>query len=181
MSRHAPAALPGLRLLGLALGVLLGGCAESGAAPAEPPRGVITGGAASLEELADGVVGGLVEGDTAALAGYRVTEHEHNELLWPEFPIARQDPPFPVDLAWENLEVQNAGALHRLLPRFAGRAVRLDSVECPGGEEAYPSFTVLHDCRIWLVEAGGRRRVTQPFKSVVVRDGHFKVVRYRHD
>src|SRR5690606_29857660 len=115
----------------------------------------------SLEALADGVVAALVAGDTAALAGYRVTEHEHNELLWPEFPIARQEPPFPVELAWENLEARNAGGLHRLLERFRGRDLRVDAVECPGGEEEYPGFTVLHDCRIRLVEGGARLAVAQ--------------------
>ena len=182
MSPHRSAAPFGIRLLGLALGIsLLAACAEGGAAPAESSRAGFTGGAASLEELAAGVVRGLVAGDTAALAGYRVTEHEHNRLLWPEFPIARQDPPFPVELAWENLEVRNAGGLDHLLPRFQGREVRIESVECPGGEEAYPGFTVLHDCRIGLVESGARRVVSQPFRSVVVRDGRFKIVRYRKD
>lgn len=170
---------PRLRGLALALSLsLLAACAEGGAEPARPG---FTGGAPSLEALAEGVVAALAAGDTAALASLRVTEFEHNRLLWPAFPAARQDPPFPVELAWENLEVRNAGALHRLRPRFAGRDVRLASVACPGGEERYAGFTVLHDCRLEVVEDGARRGVTQPFRSVVVRDGRYKLVRYRTD
>lgn len=162
---------PPFLLLLLAVGA---GCDP--AAEAAPVRS-LQGGTASVEELAEQVVAGLVAGDSALLESLRLSEHEHNELLWPEFPAARQHPPFPVDLAWENIQIRNAGALYDLLPRFRGRALRVRGVVCPGRED-YPSFRAVRECSIRVVEEGAGELEIRPFRSVVVWGGRHKIVRY---
>jgi hypothetical protein len=163
-----------LRCASAAALLALSACAE----PAGEPL-VLQSGASSLDELGVGVVAALEAGDTARLAGYRVTEAEHNERLWPYFPAARQSPPIGVGFAWQNIQLRNAAALERLLPRFRGKAFRVVGTECKGGPEEYGAFRVLRDCAIriaWIEE--GVPRTIRPFRSVVVANGRYKLIRY---
>jgi hypothetical protein len=159
------------------------GCGErSGDQPStaaeasDTPR--FEGGASSLEDLADAVVLALTSSDTAGLEAIRFTETEHNQLIWPHFPAAQQDPPFPVDLAWENIQIRNSAAIETLIPRFEGREFVVTRASCAGGEEEFPTFRVLRGCEIVVVEPSGVERTINPFLSAVMMDGRLKIVRY---
>ncbi len=162
-----------LRCASAAALLALSACAE----PAGEPL-VLQSGAPSLDELGAGVVAALEAGDTARLAGYRVTEAEHNERLWPHFPAAQQSPPIDVGFAWQNIQLRNAAALDRLLARYHGKDVRILGTECGGEPEEYGAFRILRGCEI-RVEAEDRSTATiRPFASVVVANGRYKLIRY---
>ncbi len=166
------------RLLRLALAAAaLAGCAESRAGETVS-EAAFSGGESSVEALGRGVVRALLQADTAALADLRVTRNEHDRLLWPEFPASQQEPPVPVDWAWENLEMRNGGAVFELLHRYSGGEVEFESAECRGATQSFETFVIHDDCYVLLRDAGGKRLRDQPFRSVVVRDGIHKVIRY---
>ncbi|CAN5271025.1 hypothetical protein BH20GEM2_BH20GEM2_12870 [soil metagenome] len=146
------------------------------AQPAGEPL-LLQSGAPSLDELGAGVVAALQAGDTARLAGYRVTEAEH-QRLWPHFPAAQQSPPIDVGFAWQNIELRNAAALERLLARYSGEDVRVLGTECGGEPEEYGAFRVLRDCAIGVEESGDAPDTIRPFASVVVANGRYKLIRY---
>ncbi|MGI9190290.1 MAG: hypothetical protein ACR2F9_09135 [Longimicrobiaceae bacterium] len=146
------------------------------AQPAGEPL-LLQGGAPSLDELGAAVVAALQAVDTARLAGYRVTEAEHNQRLWPHFPAAQQSPPIDVGFAWQNIELRNAAALERLLARYSGEDVRVLGTECGGEPEEYGAFRILRGCEI-RVESDGRPGAIRPFASVVVANGRYKLIRY---
>lgn len=139
------------------------------------------GGVASLEALGRGVVAALAAGDTAALAAHRVTERDHNELLYPSFPAAREDPPFPAALAWENIQTRNAAALYGWLPAFRRDRPAFAGVECAGVPDRYPTFTIHQDCAVTLRRADGTTGKATLFRSAVEMGGRFKVIRYHRD
>lgn len=153
----------------------------SEAAPTEEETARFRGGAASLDELGTAIVAALSDGDTARLEGYRLTEREHNELLWPRLPIAMQrGPAFPVALAWENITIRNAAGLRRVLGQYGGEPLVARGVDCAGAEPHGP-FTILTDCRTGVVDPGGTTRRLQIFRSVVVLNDTYKIIRYEHE
>ena len=161
-------------LLGCAA-VLASGCGG------QPP---FPGSATSLDELGRGVMDAFERGDHEALERYRLTEAEHNDEIWPEFPAARAEPPFPVDLAWRNIQLRNQRAVRRNSSTLAAARgagpVEYRDVECEGEVDAYATFSVLTDCHVRFAIAG-RPYKMQLFKHVLVRRGGYKIVRYYDD
>lgn len=156
-----------LPLVPLLASALLAGCG---------PSGELRGGAPSVEALGREVVQALAAGDTAALEAFRTTEHEHNAVLWPRFPAARADDPA---LAWENVQMRNAGARAEWIGAFRDRRVRFDRAECGGEVEEYGSFQILRGCSVSVTDLDGQRAWTlRPFDRVVRMGRVHKVIRY---
>ena len=133
----------------------------------------------TLEALGRHVLVSLTRQDTLALNRVRLTEHEHNEVVWPELPASAPEVNFPVDYAWSNIQNRNNRGMSRLLPLFADRSATFQRVECRGGVEAFETFSVLTDCfLVFSVDAGPELWEAQLFKDVLVRGGGYKLFRY---
>jgi hypothetical protein len=125
------------------------------------------------------VLSALVRGDLATLEGFRLTEHEHNDVVWPELPASAPEVNYPLDFAWQNIQMRNARGLERILPIYRDRDLGFQRVECRGETEHFETFRVLTDC--WVVFAAGHRPAlfeAQIFKDVLVRGGGLKIFRY---
>lgn len=159
-----------------ALAVVLAGCGRA----ADGAQGGLRGGAASVDELGRTVVRALAAGDTAALQAMRTTEHEHNQVLWPHFPVAKQDTSASaVSFAWENIQMRNAGAVGEWIGSFRGRQVRYDGARCTGEVEEYGPFQILRGCSVTVTDvAQGRAYELRPFDRVVRMGGTHKLIRY---
>ncbi|HSG47234.1 MAG TPA: hypothetical protein VLA43_05375, partial [Longimicrobiales bacterium] len=170
--RRSQAWAPGVLAL-----LLVGGCqgSQGTARAGEPP---FPGASTSLNDLGGTVLAALTAGDTLALEAVRLTEQEHNEVIWPELPASRPEVNFPVELAWENVALRNRRDLTRTLPWFRGRSAQFQAVECRGDTEEFASFFVLTDCYIVFDTAAEGRLEAQVFKDVVVRNGGYKIFRY---
>ncbi len=179
-------------MLVAAMGVF--GCSPSDDRVADTPA---TTGSAELRfpgstETIDGlgrtVLEALSRSDTVTLAELRLTEREHNEVVWPELPAARPEVNFPIDFAWTNIELRDRRSLARLLPVFDGLDARFRTVQCRGATQTFETFEVLTDCwTIFDVEGREGPFEAQLFKDVLVRGGGHKIFRYydemprRHD
>lgn len=147
---------------------------------ADGAQGGLRGGAPSVEALGQAVVAALAAGDTAALERLRTTEREHDEVLWPHFPVARQDTTAATRaFAWENIQLRNAGAVQEWTAAFRGRAVRYDETRCTGPVEEYGPFSILRGCSVLVTdEAQGRQYALRPFDRIVRMNGTHKLIRY---
>lgn len=178
MKQNASAPRRRARLAGamVLLGTLAAAC---GGDPHGQPR--LTGGTATLEELGDAVWTALVREDIAALDLLRLSELEHNELVWPEQTPAREaSAAANLDHWWSNIQVRNRAAVMDLLRRHGGSDGTLEGVECVGETREYASFQALTDCRL-LVRDAERREAVEAFRYVIRMDGRHKVVRYYED
>lgn len=142
----------------------------------------------TLDGLGRTALEAIIRADTSTLAGLRLTEHEHNEVVWPELPASRPEVGFPIDFAWTNIELRDRRSLSRLLPVFGGLEARFHTVQCRGGTQTFETFHVLTDCwTIFDVEGRDGPFEAQLFKDVIVRGGGHKIFRYydemprRHD
>lgn len=168
-------------LVGLALLVV----GSAGCGPAETGSGVegpalrFAGSQPTMEALGRHVLQGLVRQDASTLEAVRLTEEEHNGVVWPELPASAPQINFPVDYAWTNIENRNRRALTRLFPIFADRTFGFQGVECRGPTETFETFSVRTDCYLlFVVDDKPERWEVQAFKDVLVRGGGYKVFRY---
>lgn len=175
---------------GVAAGALiagvLSGCGTSPVGPDRPGSAsvapvVLVGAVGSLEQLAFETLAGLVNEDVARLEGIRLTEYEHNELVWPELPASAPEVNYPVDFAWANIQVRNLRARQRQLARFGGHRLSLIGVECRLPDEVFPSFRVLRDCWVTFTVDQEQVDTVQFFKYAIDWDGQFKIFRYYDD
>lgn len=168
-----------------ATGVALAACdgteresaAADGRAEGEALR--FPGSTETIDGLGRMVLEALTTSDTMTLAGLRLTEREHNEVVWPELPASRPEVNFPIDFAWTNIEMRDRRSLTRLLPVFDGLEARFGAVQCRGATRAFRTFDVLTDCwTIFEVEGKEGTFEAQLFKDVLVRGGGHKIFRY---
>lgn len=171
---HGPRIAAGL--FGLLLGLAVFAC---GASPTDD-RPVLDGSVGSPEEVAREVLEAFSEQDTARLNRIRLTEREHNELVWPEQPASRPEANFPVDYAWKNIQTRNYAALERLLRLYGGKQLAYTGVECRGETREFESFEALMDCWVSFTVDGESWGPRQLFKHVIAwkATGEHKIVRY---
>ena len=131
-----------------------------------------------MEALARNVLRALAAADTALLNTLRLTESEHNDVVWPELPAGAPEIGFPVDFAWRNIQLRNDAALSRIGGWYRSNPVRHQATECRGGTQAFATFRVHTDCWVLLLTTRGEPLEAQLFKDVLERDGGFKIFRY---
>lgn len=159
----------------------IGACAEGRAAgrDVDDPSLRLEGSAPTVAEVGRRALTALSEGDVAALQALRLTEHEHNDVVWPELPASAPEVGFPVDFAWSNIEGRNIAALSRIAPTYQGEALVFQDVECRGDTQTFETFRVLTDCWVAFTREGSADVwQAQLFEDVLVRGGGHKIFRY---
>lgn len=162
------------------LGAAAGACDREGeGSDASPPAALgLSGGALDLKALGRLVVEAVGRTDTAALEALRLTEHEHNDLVFPRLPAGQPPQNFPVDIAWTNIRTRNSVAVLRLFERFGNRRLEFDGVECLGELERFEGFEVATDCWTEFSDPDGNRHRVQLFRHALSADGRYKIFRY---
>lgn len=136
------------------------------------------GSAGSLDELGGAVLDAFERGDRNALESFRLTETEHNAVVWPELPAAQGPSSFPLDLAWQNIQLRNGRAIPRAANALdSARPLAFESVECVGAVQTFETFSVHTDCHVHF-RSNGRRYRLQLFKDMLERNGGYKIFRY---
>ncbi len=158
----------------LLAGLLLASCNS----PPSPGALAFPGASPSVEVLARDALRGLAASDAMLLERLRLTETEHNEVVWPELPASAPEIGFPVDFAWRNIQLRNESALERVAGWYRSNAVRYQVAECRGETQAFATFRVHTDCRVLFLTIRGELLEAQLFKDVLERDGGFKIFRY---
>ncbi len=152
------------------------------AAACERPQPVgeraFPGSAHSLEALARDALRGLSSSDAELLEELRLTEAEHNAVVWPELPASAPEVGFPVDFAWRNIQLRNYSALERVGDWYRSNPVRHHATECRGATREFATFRVHTDCRVLFLTVRGELMEAQLFRDVLERDGGFKIFRY---
>ena len=136
------------------------------------------GSSLSMDALARDALRGLADSDTIQLDQLRLTETEHNEVVWPELPASAPEVGFPVDFAWRNIQLRNYSALGRVGGWYESNPVRHQVTECRGETREFATFRVHTDCWVLFLTIRGELLEAQLFKDVLERDGGFKIFRY---
>ena len=167
---------PAIRAL-LSFSLLMSiGCSAEVAEMPSAEIAAFSGSAPTLDYLGEAVLRAFTLGDTLALEALRLSEAEHNDVIFPELPAGVTG--YPIDLAWQNIELRNARALERQLPRFSARGVTYIGTQCRGPQQAFETFVVETDCWVLFDDDEWGASEVQFFKDVTVRGGGLKLFRY---
>ena len=173
--KSTPVKLPVVAAFALLTSVTVAGCADQ--ASGGESR-TLAGSAESPSALASRVLGALSAGDTALLSSVRLTEREHDELVWPELPAASPEVNYPVDLAWQNIQTRNHAAVASLTRAYEGHELGLEYVECRGGTQEFQTFVVLTDCYVGFRDGRDTVVERQLFKDILRMNGEHKIFRF---
>lgn len=137
----------------------------------------------SPEALAIAVLDGFARRDAGALRRLALTEDEFRAHIWPELPVSRPERNMPFDYVWQDLQAKSRGYLAGNLRRPLPAAPRLARVVFDGHATEHPTFTILRDSRLVIVDTNGSESSLRLFGSVVRlrNDGRYKLFSFVTD
>lgn len=139
---------------------------------------MLSGGASSLDALAQAIVHAINTGDRTALAGLAVDRAEFAYFYYPHSPYT--EPPYELSpaLVWFQLTSRSSRGLTRLLQTFAHRELLVRGIRCAAEPEAAGEAVILAGCATLIQDADGQWVPMALFGRVMERDGRFKVLSY---
>jgi hypothetical protein len=156
-------------------------CGANGDAPNEAAAaGADLGGwYSSIPTLVEDALARAAADDMEGLTRLRVTEREHEELLWPAFPASDPALNIPHSFAWSNLQKSCWRGQHALVSMLERGQWAVRDIEHPGGIEPYSGFRLHRDTLVQVEGPDGAQRDIHLLGSVVEIDGRFKLLSYR--
>ncbi len=148
----------------------------SGARPATGARRLFHA-AASIEDLVRQVLAAVEAEDMQGLTDLRVTEREHNELLWPEFPA--RDHNVQLDFAWDMLDTRSHTNQGRAIGTWRGKGLEFVAVRFEREIERYRTFVAHRGTVVTARTATGEEVEVRFIGSILELDGQFKAVSYK--
>lgn len=113
------------------------------------------------------------------LARFRVSETEHERLLWPSFPSSEPLLNIPHDFAWANLDHRSRRGESALRAQLRDRTWSLVELRFDSGPTFYSSFVLHEGTRATVGNDLGETEEIELLGSVVEYGGLFKLLSYR--
>ncbi|HEX3159051.1 MAG TPA: hypothetical protein VHQ45_11070 [Gemmatimonadaceae bacterium] len=142
----------------------------------------LTGGATSRDELVAGFVRAVETSDTTALRGLVLTRAEFAHLYYPSSQYVAA--PYRLDpgLLWFFTQQNSEKGIVRVLRRYGGRPMGMESYACPGAPERRGQNTLWGDCTVrFRPTATDSTLELRLFGSILERGGRYKFVGYSND
>jgi hypothetical protein len=142
---------------------------------------VLAAGAESPEALTRALFAALEANDSTAARALAITPGEFAWLYYPHTKWTR--PPYEMGpaLVWLQLGAASDKGLVRLMRRYGGRPLRLDSLLCPDTAVTEGPNAVLEGCLVRFAVPDSAVRARRIFGSLLRRDGRYKFVSYSND
>ncbi len=152
------------------------GCAHA-TAPAVTPSGT---GEASVEALVDEFLLALGSHDEARLRDLALTYEEFETIVWPELPASHPGTNMTPEFVWNNYDMRSRVHFDRLLDRFGGRELQLESIRF-GEPRPYKNFLIHDDPVLVLTAEDGSTEEHLLFGAIIEHDNRFKIYGYSTD
>ena len=132
-------------------------------------------GPSSLDELINEFFTALQRVDTAALQNLTISRAEYAYLYYPTSIYARKPYQLSPDVAWMLFAANNKKGVARALREFGGARARIASVGCLR-ERSEGLNRYLEECHLELQRGTAAKVDLRLFGSVIVMDGHYKLL-----
>ena len=156
------------------------GAKQGGKPEVEQPVATLATEYRSERELAEAVLRAVAANDAEALGRLRVGRTEYLDLLWPEFPQAK-DPRHTLapEFHWNLLDSSSAAGIRDVLADFGGSDFELLEVRPSAGVVEYDTFRLLRKFELRVRRRpDGREGVLRILGSIVERGGRYKLLSY---
>ena len=149
-----------------------------------PAPSKLTGGAASVEALADALLEALHQGDEAALQRLRVNEDEYRTIIAPGT-VAPGQPLRRVSLEatgffWRLLATRSGDYARILLRDFGGKPWQREEIVFTKGRQPYATYTALGELRLTVRAPDGTSAVVRTGTVAEVGGSH-KLIGFNWD
>lgn len=141
----------------------------------------LIGGADSREALVRELFAALGQGDSLSVRRLAVTAGEFAWLYYPHSRFTRAPYELGPDLLWLQLRANHEKGVVRLLRRYGGRPLRLETVSCPDSARTEGPNVLTEGCRVTFAVADSTPRELRLFGSLFSRDGRHKFLSYSND
>jgi hypothetical protein len=132
----------------------------------------------SAAALAEAILEGVNENDVEALRRLIVSFDEFKTILWPEFPESRPSTKIRAEDAWDFLFRGNLSGSSRGVHDWAIEPLSLDHLSYAVGLTPYSNFNLYRGMTIHAKTADGRAVALDFTRTIVERNGRWKVYRY---
>jgi hypothetical protein len=132
---------------------------------------------ASPEELVIKILAAVEADDMQGLTDLRVTEREHNQLLWPEFPARNNN--VQMDFAWDMLNTRSYTSQGRAIGTWRQEGLTFAGVRFDRGVERYQTFVLHRGTVVSARTADGQDVELRFIGSILELDGQFKALSYK--
>jgi len=143
-------------------------------------EGELEGVATSYRELAEKVLHAVSLGDVDRLYSFLITREEFETFIWPEQPNSRPIANVPVESAWMMLHRSATVGARRGARDYEGMKLTLDRIEFETGLTPFVNYNLYRDMVLHCRTAEGERVTVDFCRTLIERDGQFKVYKY-HD
>lgn len=141
------------------------------------PATMLTGGAASRDELVHRFLDALEREDREALRSLHITVEEFAYLYYPHSRYTAPPYELPPGLVWMQLEGFGNNGIGRALNRVGGRPLGRD-YRCPEEPVTRGDAHFWNDCLVTIPDVEGGREEIKLFSEIMERDGTFKFVSF---
>ncbi len=149
---------------------------------AATPATEVTGGAGSIDDLAERFMTAVAERDSSSLGSLRVTTGEFAWLLAGDHIYTH--PPYDLDpsLLWMQISAGSDKGQRRLLDRLGGKPLKIISTDCRQDTLQFRGTAVKawSDCQLRWSD-GSQESSGRLFGSVIERNGRYKLLGYGND
>ena len=147
-----------------------------------PAVTALTGGATSRDELVAGFVRAVETSDTTALRGLVLGRAEFAYLYYPSSRYVAAPYRLDPQLLWFLMQQNSEKGIVRVLRRYGGHDLAMESYACPGAPEREVRNTLWGDCTVRFRPSGADgAQELRLFGSILERDGRYKFVGYSND
>ena len=145
-----------------------------------PVATTLAGGATDADRLVERLLNAVSIRDSTALRQMLITRAEYGFLFYPTSIYSRKPYGLPPDVAWMlSSETSEKGA-RRMISRFGGKRMTLESYNCLKGEQQGDN-NIRSRCAVRWSDESGARHTGALFRSLIIRDGHAKFLSFAGD
>jgi hypothetical protein len=138
----------------------------------------LTSTSATPETLTRRYLDALAQSDSHALRDMHITRAEYAYLYFPESKMMAPPYELPPDVAWMLHIADSNKGIAKVIQRFGGQELQLESVRCPGDPLEEGANTVSRGCVVRYRIAGQQMTEAPLFAAIIEREGRLKFFSY---
>ncbi len=162
--------LPCLIFLGAA-------CSRMDSRGGSSPAGRLNNSFSSAEQLTEGFLEALKDGDFQTMELIAADREEFERLLWPHLPASRPDTNLTPEFVWRQSQIKSLSSLRATMSRYKGTDIDLVRVELSGEVRDYGELRLFMEPEVVVAMDGVEKRV-KLFGSMMLLDGEYKIYSY---
>jgi hypothetical protein len=138
----------------------------------------LSGGARSLDKLAELFITAAARPDTASLRGLHLTVAEFAWLYFPSSEFAHAPYELPPALLWFQTTAEGVKGITKVIKLFANMAPRATRVGCLDEPVAQQHNRIWRDCVLHWTDPSGKPNSAMLFGAILERDRIFKIISF---